>query len=417
MKKITLILFLLINFNLFAQTDSISLWQCISAGIENFQVQQSLDNSNQIVDIQQQNLNANYYPSIKLNGQATYQSNAIEIDLPIPGVDMPSVPLDQYKAYLEINQLLYDGGITKTYSQILDLSVNENIVKSHLQEKEIENNIANIFFLVLLLDKQLDIIDNQLKTLNEQLDVVEAGINNNVLTPVNRDILQAQILNVEQIYEETKILRASSINILEQHTGLLFPNNSEIIFPYLSINILDSTVSPRLELLDVQSQKIDLLDIQIRATRRPQVFAFAQGGYGRPGLNLLSDDFSPYFIAGVGFSWKIYDWNTAHRNRQINAINNQQFLIQKQNTLIGINTQKQNILAQINSLKQSIEKDNQIILLQHNILKTYNSQLKNGIITSSEYVIEVNKLSQAQLTLELHLIKLEQLKFEYNNVY
>ncbi|MBN2890950.1 MAG: TolC family protein [Bacteroidales bacterium] len=417
MKKTISILLLLGSITLSAQTETITLWQCISAGIENFQVQQNQEYNSQSVDLQKQSLKTNFYPVIKLNGQATYQSTAIEINLPIPGIEMPSVPLDQYKAYLEINQMIYDGGLTKSYSNLLSLSNTENISKSSIQEIEIGNNIAKIFFLALLLDKQEEIINNQLKTLNEQLKIVDISVKNNILTPVNRDILQSEILKVEQKFDETKILKSSTIKVLEQFTGQTYNSDVDFLFPDLSINQTDTSISPRIELFDIQSQKLEIMDNQISATRRPQVYAFAQGGYGRPGLNMLSDEFSPYFIAGVSFSWRIYDWNNANRNRQINAIKTNQINIEKDNTQIGITVQKENILAQINSLEQSIDKDKQIIILQENILKTYNSQLKNGIITSSEYVIEVNKLSQAQLTLELHKIQVEQLKYEYNNVY
>ncbi|MBN2663442.1 MAG: TolC family protein [Bacteroidales bacterium] len=418
MRKNIILLFLFGSFNLLSQTsDTISLWQCIFAGIDNYGLQQSLDYSNQTVDLQQNNLKTNYYPVIKLNGQATFQSSTIEINLPIPGVEMPTVPLDQYKAYLEINQLIYDGGLTKSYANILNLSATENLTKSTIQQKQIENNIAKIFFLALLLDKQIDVINNQLKTLNEQLNVVEASINGAVLTPVNRDILLSEILKIEQRLEETIILKTSTLNVLKQYTGQDLGSESELLFPYLSINSFDTSISPRMQLVDIQSQKLNLIDNQISASRKPNVYAFAQGGYGRPGLNMLSDEFSPYFIAGVTCSWRVFDWNNANRNRQINAIKNDQLSIDRHNIQVAINIQKENILAQLNSLQQTIHKDEQIIELQEKILNTYKSQLKNGIITSAEYVVEVNKLSQTQLTLELHKIQYEQLKFEYNNVY
>lgn len=416
-KCLLVIALLTLNLSTFAQTDTINLWKCIDAGIENFQVQNSLDFGNKSVDLQQQNLKTNFYPIIKLNGQATIQSTAIEIDLPIPGVEMPTVPLDQYKAYLEIHQLIYDGGMTKSFSNILDLSFDENQTKSEIQEIEIGKSIAKIFFLAQLLDKQVDIIENQLKTLNNQLKIVDISVKNDVLIPVNRDILLSEILKVEQKLDETRILKSSTIKVLGQYTGHFFSEDADFAAPMIILNTTDTTVSPKIEILDIQSHKLDLMNNQVSATRRPQVYAFAQGGYGRPGLNMLSDEFSPYFIGGIAFSWKLYDWNNANRNRQINTIKHDQIQIEKQNTILAINIQKENILAKIKSLDEAIIKDFQIIDLQENILKTYNSQLKNGIITSAEYVIEVNKLSQAQLTLELHKIQLEQLKFEYTTVY
>lgn len=418
MKKIIFIILVLSSFRLFSQSiDTINLWQCISDGVENFNVQKSLDFSNKSVNLQQENLKSNFYPVLKLEGQATYQSSSIEIDIPIPGVEMPTVPLDQYKAYLEINQLIYDGGLTKSYENILNLSLDENVAKTTITENQIKNNIAKIFFLAILVEKQADIIENQLKTLNEQLKVIETGIRNEVLTPVNKNIMLSEILKIEQKLDETNNLKSSTLNILEYYTGQTITSQAKFIFPNIIINANDTTVSPRVNLLDIQSQKTELLTKQLEASRRPHIYAFAQGGYGRPGLNMLSDEFSPYFIGGVTFSWRICDWNNTKRNKQIYSIKNQQISIENENLQINIKIQKENILTKIKSTKEAIKKDEQIIELQHKILKTYNAQLKQGIITSSEFVIEVNKLSQAQLTLELHNIQLEQLKFEYNNIY
>ena len=344
MRRLLLVFLFFGNLYSFAQdTNSISLDECLQFAVENFEINILKNNNNQAIDLQKQNLKTNYYPVIKLEGQVTYQSNAIEIDLPIPGVDMPSISLDQYKSYLELNQLIYDGGISESYSFLLDLNILENTSETKIQQLEIEKNVAKIFFLSLLLEKQAEIIRNQLKTLNNQLKIIESSVKNQVLPPVNRDIMQSEILKVEQNLDEINTINQSNLKILKQYTGQNFTNETIFEFPEININLTDSCQSPQISLLEIQSQKCSILDKQISATRKPQIYAFGQGGYGRPGLNMLSDEFSPYFIVGAKFSWRIYDWNNAKRNRQINEINKQSIEINKQNTQLAINAQKENI--------------------------------------------------------------------------
>jgi len=334
----------------------------------------------------------------------------------MPGVEFPEVPLDQYKLYLQINQMIYDGGLTNSYKKILDISVKENELNSELTIKNLQKSVSNIFFATILLNSQEKIIDNQLKTLYEQFKIIESSVKNQVLPSVNKDIMESEILKIEQKADDLKVLKESSIKILSAYTG----NNlsaQKLIQPKININIADSISSPNLELLKIQDQKLDLLNNQITAQRMPKIYAFGQAGYGKPGLNMLSDEFSPYFFAGVTFSWNIYDWNNAKRKKQINRINQQSLLVQKQNIQTALDIQQINILAKIKSTQIAIEKDLKIIELMNKIIKTYDSQLKNGIITSSEYIIELNKLSQAKLQLELHKIQLEQLKFNFNNIY
>ncbi len=420
MKTLTYILIVIIfaTKTLSAQNnDSVDIWQCINAASEKFHIDKSFEYADNEIDLQKLNLKSNFYPQLKLEGLATYQSTAIEIDIPIPGIEMPEVPLDQYKCYVELNQLVYDGGITNTMGDLLELQHNEQFAKSKIQRFEIENNVAKIYFIALLLDKQSQILENQLTNLKEQLKIVEISIKNQVLTPVNRDILKSEILKLEQKRDENQIMKMSAYSILSEYTGLSFDEKTKLTFPSFSIVEIDTNSSPRIDMLDVQSQKIDVLNNQVVCSRRPQVYAFLQGGYGKPGLNMLSNDFNPYFYGGVKFSWKIYDWNNSVRNQKINELKNQQIQIEKQNIEISLNIQKENLSAQIKSLENALIKDDEIIELQQKILKIYDSQLENGIITTSDYIIELNKLTQAQLTKELHLIQIEQLKFNYLNIY
>jgi len=60
-----------------------------------------------------------------------------------------------------------------------------------------------------------------------------------------------------------------------------------------------------------------------------------------------------------------------------------------------------------------IETDNQIIQLRNDITLASASQLDNGVITSSEYLTQVNEELQARLNLKTHLVKQTQAKIDY----
>ena len=52
------------------------------------------------------------------------------------------------------------------------------------------------------------------------------------------------------------------------------------------------------------------------AADRPQLSAFGRGGYGRPGLDFISDQPEWYGLGGVQFQWKAWNWNTSARERE-----------------------------------------------------------------------------------------------------
>src|SRR5690554_8123689 len=42
----------------------------------------------------------------------------------------------------------------------------------------------------------------------------------------------------------------------------------------------------------------------------PTIGAFAQGGYGKPGLNMFDNQFNPYFLGGVRLTWNFINLYT-----------------------------------------------------------------------------------------------------------
>ena len=74
---------------------------------------------------------------------------------------------------------------------------------------------------------------------------------------------------------------------------------------------------------------------------------------------------------------------------------------------------RQYLLASLEELKQ---KDLEIIELRKKILKSSESQLKNGVITSSAYITEVTNLFEAENSLSTHKTEMLLEKANYNTL-
>ena len=61
-----------------------------------------------------------------------------------------------------------------------------------------------------------------------------------------------------------------------------------------------------------------------------------------------------------------------------------------------------------------IETDAEIISLRKDVLRSAESQLKNGVITTSAYITELTNLYEDQNTLIAHTIQLQLAKSNYN---
>ena len=70
-------------------------------------------------------------------------------------------------------------------------------------------------------------------------------------------------------------------------------------------------------------------------------------------------------------------------------------------------------LGQVNKYREMVGMDRQIVDLRSEVSKTAASQLENGIITSSEYLAELNAETQARITLAMHELQLVQAQIDY----
>ena len=63
--------------------------------------------------------------------------------------------------------------------------------------------------------------------------------------------------------------------------------------------------------------------------------------------------------------------------------------------------------------KELIKKDREIIELKQKSLSSISSQLRNGTITATVYLTELNSVNQAMLLLKTHEIQLVQAKIDF----
>lgn len=61
---------------------------------------------------------------------------------------------------------------------------------------------------------------------------------------------------------------------------------------------------------------------------------------------------------------------------------------------------------EIDKLSKILEKDEEIIALQEKIVQSSFSELQNGVITSTEYLIQLNMLIQAKIKRSQHELNL-----------
>lgn len=365
--------------------------------------------------------NKGYLPQLSLSARATYQSEVTSLPITIPGVVVPSLNKDQYQAVLEVSQVIWDGGVIKARKGITKAGTEVEKQKLEVDLYTLNDRVNQLFFGTLLLKEQL--VQNEIirKELQVNYDRVSAYKKNGVANQSDLDAIQVEQLNSLQRETELKSTLKSYCIMLTALTGMHVDENTPLQKPAVNLSQLQDSTNHRPEMKLFQAQNL-LYNSQrslITAGNLPKVGLFVQGGYGRPGLNMLTNEFSTFYIGGLRLSWNISGFYT--QKSELNKLELSRKTVDTQKETFLFNSQIKTIQqrAEIEKLQQQISNDDRIIELRGNIKKAANAKFENGTLTVSDLIREINAEDQARQVKSLHEIQLilsvYQLKNNINN--
>ena len=410
----SLLLIMLLPTHLVFGQNKTSLDSCYSWARENYPNLNQSETLNKITSLNQENLKTTYLPKVTLNGQATYQSDVTEIEIPIPNISIPTVSKDQYRVFADLRQTIWDGGISEANSQLEEALLKSNLSKLEVELFQLNEQVAQTFFTALVVKKQLNVLVEQKKVLTEKLKLVESGVKNGMLEKSAALVLKAGILNIEQKEIQLDAGRNAAFKMLSILTGQPDLLNTELVYNEPQANFEQLITRPEFQFFSSKSEQLETSKNVLDKTRNPKFFGFGQAGYGKPGLNMLSDNFDAYYLVGLGVSWNAFDWKNTTRRKQI--IQHQQEIIQFQKETFTQNIQLLLVQQkeQISKIEKMLGNDQKMVVLRTEITKAAASKLKNEVITASDYIQEMQNETVAKLSYELHKIQLSNAQEKYN---
>lgn len=402
--KIVVAFFMLISFRP-SLAQQLTIEECYDKARQNYPLIKQKELISRSKEFTIENVKSGLLPQLSLNGQASYQSDVTRL----PGGSSLVEPLskDQYKIYVDVNQSIYDGGVVKRNSALQETASQVEDQKIEVELYKIKERINQIYFGALLINEQLAQIELVKKDIETSLLKMESAIRNGTAFRTNADILQAELLKNDQRAVELKAGRKSYLDMLGMFIHQSLNESTTLQKPQTLIVQNELAISrPEISLYNYQSQ-LYAAQQQLNNTRvAPRVSLFAQGGYGRPGLNMLLNQFDTYYIGGLRFSWNLGGYYNAHRDKQILDLNLQSVNQQKETFLFNTQLSLQQQKNDLSKLRELIQIDEKLIELRVRIKNTAKSQLDNGVITANDYLRELNAEDQAKQNLSVHQIQL-----------
>jgi len=389
-----------------AQQKTISLEEVRTSAINNFPASRQKVLYRKALEVSNQILRSSLMPEVNITGQATYQSEVTKFDLGnSSSAKAPEIKPDQYRAGVEVKYNLSGIDDYKINKQVQEYSTQANILGADISIQHLKEQVNNIYANILYLQQNKSIAQVRIDEINSRIKKVKSAVENGTSLRINLLVLQSDLLSTEQRIDELNAQLLSLTGSMSIITGQ--PIDTSFVFQIPSSTIADNkSKRPELELFKTQTDLLQLQGELLKQRDKPQVFLFGQGYFGRPGFNFLNNTFRPYALAGIGLSWNIN--NASNQKRELTLIDiNKQQVAEQQNTFdMQFNATIQQERNEILRYRKLIEKDDEIVTARESILRSAASQLENTIITSTEYLTELNALNTAKLNQNMHQVQL-----------
>lgn len=362
------------------------------------------------------NLSKGMLPQFSVSGQATYQSAVTSIPIKLPGLGDQTIPKDQYKLYAELSQPITDL-ITVSQQKKLQ-ETNSTIQEQNLEVElyKLKDRVNQLFFGILLLEeqnKQNDLLKNDI---NNGIKKIKAAIANGAEYTSSLNKLKAELLKADQRTIELGSARKTYIDML----GLLLnqPLNETVQFEKPDNPAIAKTVNrPELQVFENQKTGYLIQDKLIRTRNLPKLNLFFQGGMGQPSpVNLFSNSLSAYYLTGLRLNWNLSGFYTYGKEKKLNELNRQIVDSQKETFLLNTNFSMQQQNGEIQKLNSLLQTDEEIVALRTSVKNTATIQLENGVISTNDYLKEINAEDQARQNRAIHSIQLLQAQYNYQNI-
>ena len=406
------ILFLCFTISLSAQ-QTVTIEECQQWAIAQTSANVQKNLNEQILKTNLNNAASHLFPKLSINGRFSYESADVLGLSSIPQFDsQPELAKMQYHIGMDLEQMLFDGCRLFYGRRLATMQNDAEILKIELSMNEMKANVINLYLNLLILDKQLGIIENVQSTFKDQIQQLQVLLKEGVIMQNTLSQMELEDLKIQQQHDELVAKRESIISSLSILTGHDL-SHAQFAMPVLTL-VDTSANSSRLEyeVFENQAKQMDFQRKMHFSSSLPKIAIFATGGYGRPDYQFYFNRPDWYYMAGVTLRVPLIDW--AKTSGLSKVVEIQKEILQSQESDFKKSNQIaiQDKLNEIRRIEKLLELDKAITEKYKAVTKSYSSQLMNGTITVIDYIRQHNDEVQSLMNQEVHNIQLIKAKYE-----
>ena len=317
---------------------------------------------------------------------------------------------------LQLNQLIWDGGITKAKKGIVEAKAEIDKAELEVSLFSLEERINNLFFGVLLIEEQLEQVEILKSTLLRNSKRIEIAIENGTAFKSDADEIEVELINADQKLEELQSNKKVYIHVLAAMIGEYIDTESKFARPEIEKSFLeDENNRPELSLFKNQKYLVDAQSQIDKAFLYPKVGLLGFGTFIQPGVDFGPSQVNNIFVGGLSINWSLGSLYTNGNNKKLSEVNLQKVAVQEETFLFNNNLGLTQAKLELDKFKKLIGQDEEILELKNRIKNAYEVKYKNGISTMSELLDKTNEENMARQKLITHEIQYLMKVYEYKN--
>lgn len=377
-------------------------------------------------DLRSRNLAVAGLPQFQVRGDASYQSEVIQLALDTPGLSVPVAPKDRYEVGLDADWTLWDGGQVEARQAVEAARLAGTLAALDAELFTVRLEVTDAFFSALLLQEQIREIDVLIADLDVRTTEMSARVEQGLALRGALASLRAEVLGARQQREALASERRVAVGVLSRLTGEALDGSEVLALPDLAAELArhrtpgtlaplpdEARVHPRFAAFEAQrvgwARQADALELG----GRPSVSVFGQINVGSPGYDQFNDSLHEYWRTGVRVRWSPWSWDRDRREIEEALVQQRLIDVQAEHFSDQLLRALERPARTIEYMRTALESDDDIVALREEAEAHARVQFEERAISVSAYTTARSELQEARIARLRHRAELARAQAHY----
>lgn len=372
-------------------------------------LQMALENNSQIKAARLQSasvkkellsLERGYLPAVSLKASYAHISDVPQFEIPLPGISKTITlnPQDNYETGLQLDYVVFSGFAQKESYRVKEFEHKISLANENQNDKDIALNTIRAYRNAQFMELSLDILEKAKERSLLQMQKIKALLENGMALRLDTLSLALNRMEIEQQIIQSESVLDNWLQLLETLSGNAI--NPQKINDQKNVNLSNGFSMEEqnaFKTIQLQQLKMNAFKAMARSAYYPKVWLSASFNYGKPGIDIIKNEWSTYGKWMVGLQWNIWNWRADQAAVQSRELQYQSLEHAQQSIIDQLKLQYDKATRSFTALSKSHMVALQAVKVAREKMQIIETNTQNGQLSASDFNEANLELSQAEL--------------------